>query len=422
MYPSPRIDRLPARPESPMAGAVSSPAARWLLGGVFALLLGLPALLEFTGRTSSLPGSIRSDSRRFGIQVALNEIERHLVYDSKFANLARRPYQVLLIDRLRQGSRRVLIGHDRFWFHRDDVLGVAGDGILSSTYTTPQPRRQDIVEEATAALMRAVRGVAAPPPSHPAAPAAALEVLSALSASISARGVRVVIAVVPGKLAIYPERLKPSYPAGAGAALNRDFVRFIEALRGRGVDVVDLTPAFWGARESARLFLEHDSHWTPEGVELGARTLAAHLRDRLPPAGAPLPELDVRATEPTDLATVLGFRPDDPMAAGAPMALRALANPSASPAQGAPVLLFGDSLSGYYEDRHAGLPSRLSANLRLPVRSVIGYGADLPIAIERAFRQEPDLLDGVQAVVVEFHMSQLYSRTFSSVLSLEATP
>lgn len=408
---------------SPMAGAQVGRGTALLLTLAFCGLLIVPGLQEWRA-SSSLPGTFRTDVRKYGVQLALNEIERHLVYDSIFANMVRRPYQRLLISWLGQGSRRVLIGADDFWFHRDDPISTAGPGILSERFAQPPPGGREIVEQITHAMTRRLRGRPTAPADAgvPAVFTPALDVLQDFNRKLQAAGVHLSIVIVPAKGTIYPEKLWAGYPTSAGPAVNRDFKSFVDALVHSGVDTIDLSVPFWDAKSGtgAPLFLWHDSHWSPTGVDLGARVTADRVRPFLT-----LPELTPARTSsagempaPTDLAELLGLRTEDGTTTGRRITLSVVspAIPSSRVDTPAPVLLFGDSLTGYYESRHAGLRSQLAFQLGAEVRSVVGFGAELPGAISGAFSADAALLDGVQVVILEFHMNQLYSRTFSHVL------
>lgn len=399
----------------------------WCLVCGFCGLLAVPGLVEWWQPSGSpLPRLFRTDRDRYGLQIALSEIERHVVYDSKFANIVRRPYQTALTTGLGQGSRRVLIGASNFWFGRDDLLSSSGPGILSPTYTRLEMPGRNVVDEIIQAIPRRLMGKPRTAAENRTftVPATALDVLTHFHRRLENAGVHLTIAIVPAKTAIYPDRLWPGYPMPAGPAVNRDFDAFVDALHARGVDAIDLAPAFWRARSDTKdaLYLLHDSHWSPAGVDLGAAVVAGHIRRWLgsdvPPVPYSVRRLDT--PEPTDLATLLGFRPGDPMAAGSPTTLHVV---SAESANGLPaaVILFGDSMTGYYEADGAGFRSQLARHLGADVRSFVGYGAELPSAIAHAFRTEPSLLQGVKVVVLELHMFQLSNRTFSSLLPIESS-
>jgi hypothetical protein len=82
------------------------------------------------------------------------------------------------------------------------------------------------------------------------------------------RGVHLLVVPAPGKPAIYPERLTRR-AAGRESAVRSPSEEFLEALRGRGVETVDLFAAFRAARRGSPaepLYLARDTHWTPRGA------------------------------------------------------------------------------------------------------------------------------------------------------------
>src|SRR5258708_1628169 len=84
----------------------------------FAALMGVPIIQEIlTNPQPSLLSRSEEDFKKFGFQLTLQEVEKHLVYNSQFASMVRQPYQRFLTRSLGQGSRSVLIGKDAFLFH-----------------------------------------------------------------------------------------------------------------------------------------------------------------------------------------------------------------------------------------------------------------------------------------------------------------
>ncbi len=107
--------------------------------------------------------------------------------------------------------------------------------------------------------------------------ALAVKRIGAVRDDLAARGVGLLVALVPAKARIHPERLGglawPPEPAGRLAAAG-------EALAGAGVEFVDLSGpmAALAAREPA--FLATDTHWTPAGAGAAAAALAGRLAGR----------------------------------------------------------------------------------------------------------------------------------------------
>ena len=86
------------------------------------------------------------------------------------------------------------------------------------------------------------------------------------------RGVELLVVVVPGKPSIYPEFLNSSM---YGMFKRKDFslgLRFVDTLQTLGVETVNLYPVLHNAKLDDRagdlLYLNTDTHWTPEALVL----------------------------------------------------------------------------------------------------------------------------------------------------------
>lgn len=104
-----------------------------------------------------------------------------------------------------------------------------------------------------------------------------IDLFSALSELLAANGTRMVLAVVPAKVRIYPENL----PADRALTpfLVEHYGKSLQALQQGGVDVVDLqTPFLEQARagDGDPLFMRLDSHWSQTGSLLAAERIAQH--------------------------------------------------------------------------------------------------------------------------------------------------
>ena len=93
------------------------------------------------------------------------------------------------------------------------------------------------------------------------------------------RGIELLLAPVPPKAAIYPEKIVPELP------LNRNdsapyLKRFCDELRGKGVEIVDLTELFVRRRDGERgpVFCKTDTHWSGSGCVIAAQAMAEKIR------------------------------------------------------------------------------------------------------------------------------------------------
>jgi len=87
------------------------------------------------------------------------------------------------------------------------------------------------------------------------------------------RGIRLLVVPVPAKASIYPETLVEGFGPGEVAALAPLLQRAADA----GVEVLDLEPVFLASRRTEPeklLYCRQDAHFSPEGAELVAASIA----------------------------------------------------------------------------------------------------------------------------------------------------
>ena len=166
---------------------------------------------------------------------SLRAFETALASDSLLAGKARKAYRSLACRVIREGSDSVLVGEDGILFYRQDVefcaLPPRGDGGASPS-----------VFAAAAATIRDYH--------H----------------QLQARGIHLVVAPLPVAPVLYPEKVWPGYPVEKGPAWNAGMPAWIASLREHGVDVVDLAPALWRARQAG---CRCSSGTTPTGRRRG---------------------------------------------------------------------------------------------------------------------------------------------------------
>ena len=115
-------------------------------------------------------------------------------------------------------------------------------------------------------------------PSDPAEAAANLsanlDAIAAVEERLAARGIDLVVALLPAKARVHPEHLgRFELPAGPHAR----YAAALEGLEQRGVNVTDLLPPLLAVKERGPAFLRTDTHWTPSGARAAARTVAQDI-------------------------------------------------------------------------------------------------------------------------------------------------
>ena len=105
------------------------------------------------------------------------------------------------------------------------------------------------------------------------------EIMSILMSDIKkfeALGAKVLVTFPPNKMRIYSEYMPDIYQKKKADYTRTDQLR--DALRDRGVKVVDYTDLFMEEKKDHRLFLRTDTHWTKYGGYLAYRRLFDNLQ------------------------------------------------------------------------------------------------------------------------------------------------
>lgn len=202
-------------------------------------------------------------------------------------------------------------------------------------------------------------------------------------AQLEKANVRLIFVPVPPKAAVYPDQLGPAPRTGR---VDPEHQVFYAHLREKGIEVIDLVPAFQKARANGGppLYCRTDTHWSGQAIELTAELIIKALGDAPPaPSATPLNlELERRtANIEGDLLDMVP--PPRPEVETLPLAFVTDRGNPVEPWRESPVLLLGDSHNLVFHaggDMHvsgAGLADHLARHLGYPVDllAVRGSGA-----------------------------------------------
>lgn len=239
------------------------------------------------------------------------------------------------------------------------------------------------------------------------------DVIADFAAQLGRRGIRLLVVPVPSKPSIAPERLL--HGLEPSLALSVHTRRFMDELRGRDIDVVDLyTPMVREQRERPdrpRLYLAADTHWTGEGALLVASLLAERVR-AVAGANALQPQRNYHRE-----AVTVARHPDIPRMSRLPGEATAFPAESTTAyrvldeegepyadSDDAQILLLGDSFSRIYqtdEPTAAGLVANLAHELHTPLTSIVNDGGASTL-VRQELARNLDLLRGKRIVVWVF--------------------
>ncbi|AZD27769.1 alginate O-acetyltransferase [Pseudomonas chlororaphis] len=103
--------------------------------------------------------------------------------------------------------------------------------------------------------------------------------------ALKEKGVKLVMAIIPAKVRLYPEHLGDVQPASIHANLYQDFHARVAADKILAPDL--LKPLQQAKQNGQQVFLRTDTHWTPAGAEVAANQLAKAIADKAPLMGQP---------------------------------------------------------------------------------------------------------------------------------------
>jgi hypothetical protein len=347
---------------------------------------------------------------------AIRDYEDDLDANSVLTRWALPPMQVTLA-LAGAGNEQAYCGAEGWLFYRPDVDYVTGRGFLD-----PEVLRT-----------RARKGEGQPVQPDP-IPAIAL-----FARQLKERGIELVVMPAPSKPMVQPEKLNPGFSSTQDALQNPSYSAFCDALRRNGVRLFDPTGVLIEAkrRTGRPQFLQTDTHWTPEAMELVADALARHIH-----ASHLLPEIKPvayqRRTETIenlgDIALMLKLPPGQTLYSSQRVSIHPVYGLDGAPwrpRKDADVLLMGDSYTGIYSlagmgwGGGAGLAEQLCSSLQRPLdRIAINAGGSHATREQllREMARGKDRLKGKRLVIWEFAMRDLMEGDWKLLSLPDARP
>lgn len=236
-------------------------------------------------------------------------------------------------------------------------------------------------------------------------------------------GIDLLVVVVPNKETIYPDRLV-SHIGNALPGRSAHAQALLATLQQHQVKTVDLFAPLAKARQASsasNLYLANDTHWSPQGMEIAARTVATAIRQNAALAAPETPHeyalqdtLVERRGDILDMSRLptlgVAFAPEtahtrqvyeiERDSSGAEIG-RTLYKDALRDAR---ILLLGDSFSRIYQTdapRSAGFAAHLAAQLGEPLATLVSDGGASTLVRQKLARK-PALLRKKRLVVWEF--------------------
>lgn len=234
---------------------------------------------------------------------------------------------------------------------------------------------------------------------------------------LAAKGVDLLLVILPSKPEVYPEKISGQAPAGSAPYVQPYTRKLLLELADAGVEAVDLLPAFVAAKAEAELYLPHDTHWTPAGAELAAGLIAARVR-RYDWFAGTVPEpiaYGTREASFTRIGDIVPMLAPKEKAQVRPMELtaRQVTLPDGTlyeddPAS--PIVMLGDSFCGIYQFEdcgHAGLSAQVAKELGTPLDLLMANGSGPKIRVQLA-RRGKEAVSGKKLVIWTVVARDLY--------------
>lgn len=232
---------------------------------------------------------------------------------------------------------------------------------------------------------------------------------------LAARGIRLLLMPVPNKESIYPDRVT-SRAEELHHVTSPRTAELLQRLRAANIELADLFTVFGQAREQTRsasspfLYLAQDTHWSPAGVGLAAKTVAKRLLElgwvqsgkvEYREKAAPVQRLGdiVRMLQAPMIEQTM-----PPETVPCVQVLRADNSELYQDGAEAEVLILGDSFMRVYQQDTpgaAGFIAHLAKELKQPMMSVVNDGGGATLVREE-LRARPLFLRNKKVVIWEF--------------------
>ena len=313
----------------------------------------------------------------------LRDFESNLENNSWVADTVRPLLQQLHFTVLRDPADNIVLGRDDWLFYKPGV-----DYLLPS-------RKEPLV---------AHNG-----------PAEAITAIVDFRDQLLKHGIQLLVVPVPGKASVYPDRLTQR-ALDSDWSLRSPTLKVIEKLRENQVETIDLFAVFQTARETEtphadnRIYLAQDTHWSPHGVQLAAKTISNHINRLhwIQTGDVEYHRNTVEILRTGDIVQMMPLSVLQPHYPAEQLQCKQVLQTTKSllyqDDPNAAVLLLGDSFSRIYQTdkpRSAGLISQLAYELKIPLSSIVNDGGSSTLVRQQLARQ-PELLKDKKLIIWQF--------------------
>jgi alginate O-acetyltransferase complex protein AlgJ len=241
---------------------------------------------------------------------------------------------------------------------------------------------------------------------------------------LAARGIQLILMPTPVKTMMHAEKMSAGYEFDHELLQNPSYDDFRRQLEANNVLLFDVSQSLHAAKRRTRQpqYLETDTHWTPDAMELAARELAAFIKAtmELPPHEV---EGYTRVTQQVsnmgDIADMLKLSPNQTLYQKQRVSIRQVQTPDGEPwysTRAADILLLGDSFSNIYSlggmnwGESAGFGEQISYYLQRPLDMITNNAGGSHVTrqlLANDLARGRDRLRGKRVVIWQFSMRDL---------------
>jgi alginate O-acetyltransferase complex protein AlgJ len=328
---------------------------------------------------------------------AINKYETGLENRSFLKQSLLSSVQYFFASLLNTGNEKAFIGDDGWLFYRNGITYLTQGGFLQADILKARRKKEvDVQVDPRIAIID-------------------------FANQLSKRNIKLILLPVPVKPMIYPEKFSSHFARLDSPLKNASFSKFKTEMENAGIEVVDLTSAMWQTKKSGVVsFLRTDTHWTPEMMELCAKSMAENLSGKYQLSGPEkrYAKVPIKITNQGDIALMLGIESIHALYPPQQVTINQIRHDKSrwQPSKQAEVLLLGDSFANIYSlpgmkwGDSAGLPEQLSYYMQRDIDCILRNDAGAFATREilsKELRRGRDRLKGKKVVIWEFAVREL---------------
>ena len=370
----------------------------------------VPAILEAWQELPSQEQirSVRSPEEAWSLMPGASRFQEHenrLQDDSLIVQWTLPRMQNLLVQ-VGVGNEQAYIGRDGWLMYRPDIDYATSRGFLDAGLQQVRKRSGEADSEAVQ-----------PDP---------IKAIVQFKQQLAMRGIDLIVVPIPVKAIIHAEKMSPRYAFSHSLLQNPSYDEFSEALKKESVLLFDVTPILLQEKQRSgkAQYLNTDTHWTPQAMDLAARELAKFIQSnvQLPPVeNAGLIRKKQSVSNLGDIVEMLKLPAGQTFYKKQQVQIRQVQTPDGEPlypTRDADILLLGDSFSNIYSFREmkwgeaAGFGEQLSFYLQRPFDAIINNAGGSHVTRQQLMRdlaRGKDRLRGKRLVIWQFAMRDLLS-------------